>query len=266
MKVFISADIEGTAFTMNWPATNIGGHDYERSRQEMTEEVLAAAEGAHAAGADLVVIKDAHASATNIYAEQMPEYVQLIRGWSREPRKMIEGLDETFDAAFFIGYHSAAGLDGNVLSHTINGSVIHSIRVNGTPASEFMIYSMLASYYGVPSVLLTGDKALCEFGKEFCPDLTTVAVKEDVGGRSQLLSPALVKRRIREAATQALQGNLKQCLIDLPEYFEVEVTYRDHNIAYSRSFYPGASLINPTTVGFASDDWYEVNRFLLFVI
>lgn len=136
-KVFISADIEGTAFAATWDSTHIGGHDYERNRQEMTNEVLAAAEGAHAAGAELVVVKDAHGLGINIYPEQMPEYVQLIRGWTFEPRCMVEGIDESFDAAMYVGYHNAAGQEGNVLSHTIAGGVVQEIRVNGQIASEF---------------------------------------------------------------------------------------------------------------------------------
>lgn len=130
-KVFISADIEGTAFAATWDSTHIGGHDYERNRQEMTNEVLAAAEGAHAAGAELVVVKDAHGPGINIYPEQMPEYVQLIRGWTFEPRCMVEGIDKSFDAAMYVGYHNAAGQEGNVLSHTIAGGAVQEIRVNG---------------------------------------------------------------------------------------------------------------------------------------
>ena len=152
-KVFISADIEGTAFAATWDSTHIGGHDYERNRQEMTNEVLAAAEGAHAAGAELVVVKDAHGPGINIYPEQMPEYVQLIRGWTFEPRCMVEGIDESFDAAMYVGYHNAAGQEGNVLSHTIAGGVVQEIRVNGQIASEFLIYSYMAAYYGVPGTI-----------------------------------------------------------------------------------------------------------------
>ena len=71
--------------------------------------------------------------------EELPEYVQLIRSWSGSPEMMVEGLDSSFDAAFFVGYHNAAGEGGNALSHTINGGVVHRITVNGQPASEFLI-------------------------------------------------------------------------------------------------------------------------------
>ncbi|HBA63008.1 MAG TPA: peptidase [Lachnospiraceae bacterium] len=265
-KVFISADIEGTTFTMNWDETMPGRHDYERSRQQMTNEVIAAAEGAHAAGADLVVIRDAHGPGINIYPEQLPEYTELIRGWGRDPLGMVEGIDNTFDAIFFVGYHNAAGLDGNVLSHTISGSTVQSITVNGEIASEFLIYSYTAAYYGVPSVLLTGDKELCDTGKKNYPGLVTVAVKEGTGGRSKGISPSLACKKIRSAAAEALQQDLNRAKITLPESFHIELTYKDHAKAYTKSFYPGARLLKPNCIGFDTDDWYEVNRFLTFVI
>ena len=146
MKVFISADIEGTAVTATREGCRPGEFEYERSRKEMTAEVVAAAEGARAAGAELVVVKDAHGPGLNILPEELPEYVQLIRSWSGSPEMMVEGLDSSFDAAFFVGYHNAAGEGGNALSHTINGGVVHRITVNGQPASEFLIYSWMAAW------------------------------------------------------------------------------------------------------------------------
>ena len=266
MKVFISADIEGISGVMDREATRPGGHDYERSRAEMTREVVAACEGARAAGADPVVVKDAHGPGINLYPEEMPEYVTLIRGWSFEPRMMIEGLDGSFDAAFFVGYHNAAATEGNALSHTINGGAVQKITVNGRPASEFLIYSWLAAWYGVPSVLLTGDRLLCEASADLHPALKTVAVKDDVGGRSAGMSTPAACAAIRAAAEAALRQDLGAAKITLPDRFRVELTYKDHAKAYSKGFYPGAVQTAPTVLTFDSDDWYEVNRFLLFAI
>ena len=228
MKVFISADIEGTAITATREGCRPGEFEYERSRREMTAEVVAAAEGARAAGADLVVVKDAHGPGLNILPEELPEYVQLIRSWSRSPEMMVEGLDESFDAALFVGYHNAAAEAGNSLSHTINGGVVHRITVNGR--------------------------------------LVTVPVKEDVGGRSQGLSPALAHRLIREGAERALRQDLAAARITLPEHFRVELTYKSHRDAYTKGFYPGAERVDAVTLAYEADDWYEVNRFLLFAI
>lgn len=266
MKVFISADIEGTAITATREGCRPGEFEYEHSRREMTAEVVAAAEGARAAGADLVVVKDAHGPGLNILPEELPEYVQLIRSWSHAPEMMVEGLDESFDAALFVGYHNAAAEEGNSLSHTINGGVVHRITVNGRPGSEFLIYSWMAAWYGVPSVFLAGDRALCEVGKTLHPSLVTVPVKEDVGGRSQGLSPALAHQLIREGAERALRQDLAAARITLPEHFRVELTYKSHRDAYTKGFYPGAERVDAVTLAYEADDWYEVNRFLLFAI
>ena len=266
MKVFISADIEGTAITATREGCRPGEFEYERSRREMTAEVAAAAAGARAAGADLAGVEGGHGPGLNILREELAQYGQLIRSWSHAPEMMVEGLDESFDAALFVGYHNAAAEEGNSLSHTINGGVVHRITVNGRPGSEFLIYSWMAAWYGVPSVFLAGDRALCEAGRTLHPSLVTVPVKEDVGGRSQGLSPALAHRLIREGVERALRQDLAAARITLPEHFRVELTYKSHRDAYTKGFYPGAERVDAVTLAYEADDWYEVNRFLLFAI
>lgn len=179
---------------------------------------------------------------------------------------MVEGIDESFDAAMYVGYHNAAGQEGNVLSHTIAGGAVQEIRVNGQIASEFLIYSYMAAYYGVPSVLLTGDKTLCEQSQPLHPKLLTVAVKDDFGGHNQGLSAKLACKKIREAAEAACKQELSGAKITLPDHFAVQITFKDHCKAVRSSYYPGAQLVNPTTIAFESDDWYEVCRMLMFVI
>lgn len=266
MKVFISVDIEGTVSAVGWDSTAPGGLDYERNRLEMTKEAVAAARGAHAAGADKVVIKDAHGHGNNILPEYMPEYVELIRSYTYAPDVMVEGIDGSFDAAFYVGYHSAAGCEGNNLAHTISHSKVHSIKVNGEIASEFVIYSYMSAYYGVPSVLLTGDRALCETGADYHPSLVTVPVKDDTGGRNKGISGELACRMIEKAAQEALEQDLEKAKITLPEHFDVELCFKDHTLAKSAGYYPGVTRKDAYTVTFQSDDWYDVGRFLIFTI
>lgn len=268
MKVFISVDIEGIAFATDRESIfhDRSGADYERNRLQMTKEAVAAAEGARAAGATEVVIKDAHGHGTNILPEYMPEYVKLIRGWAYDPTLMVEGIDDSFDAALFVGYHNAAGNEGNCLGHTISYSKVHSIKVNGEIASEFLIYSYMAAYYNVPSVLLTGDKELCELSKKYHPSLVTVPVREDLGGRTQGISSTLACKLIKESAENSLKQDLAKAKITLPEKFKVEICYKDHGLACAKSFYPGATRVDPYTIAFESDDWYEINRFFALVL
>ena len=155
MRVFISADIEGTAFTTIWSETEYRDGLYPAAAKEMTAEVRAACEGAIAAGADYILVKDAHGHGINIDPTALPRCVELERGWSGSPMAMVDGVDESFDAAMFIGYHSPAGERGNPLSHTYSKKTTR-VLLNGVPCSEFLLYSFACVSRGVPCVLLFG--------------------------------------------------------------------------------------------------------------
>lgn len=144
MKIFISADIEGVATTTLWPETEKGSEDYRQHAQQMTMEVIAACEAASEAGASEIVVRDAHEDGNNLDIWKLPENVTLIRGWSGHPYSMVYGIDPSFDAAIFIGYHSAASSGGNPLSHTESLNPL-SVKLNGALASEFLLYSYAAA-------------------------------------------------------------------------------------------------------------------------
>ncbi|MBR6584522.1 MAG: M55 family metallopeptidase [Firmicutes bacterium] len=265
MKVYISADIEGIASTATWDDCSKGTAEYEKARQQMTREVLAACEGAFAAGADEILIKDAHGPGTNIDIYQMPENVRLIRRWSQHPYVMAEGIDETFDAAMFIGYHSAAGKDGNFLAHTLSKKPAY-VKINGEYASEFMIYSWAAAYEGVPTVFLSGDKQLCEESADLHPNLVTAAVKEGDYESAICISPAEAVKNIRKGAEAALRQDLRDALIELPPYFEVEIRYKEHADSAKPSFYPGVVRKDSHTIFYETDNYFDVLTLLNFVL
>ena len=130
MKVFISADIEGIATTTVWEECQKDHAEYPASARQMTKEVKAACEGAIAAGADYILIKDAHGTCRNIDPTQLPKCCEIIRGGNGSPITMVEGIDETFDAVMFVGYHSAAGR----LSLSRSEINTPSVRQTHTPA------------------------------------------------------------------------------------------------------------------------------------
>ena len=139
MKVFISADIEGTAVTATREGCRPGEFEYERSRKEMTAEVVAAAEGARAAGAELVVVKDAHGPGLNILPEELPGVCPAHPKLERLTGDDGGRAGQQLRCRLFRGLSQCGGEGGNALSHTINGGVVHRITVNGQPASEFLI-------------------------------------------------------------------------------------------------------------------------------
>ena len=112
LKVFISVDMEGITGVVNWEDVSRSGKDYDYFRRIMTLETNAAIEGALAAGATDIVVRDSHGSARNILPELLNQRVRLLRDWSGGPLSMMEGIDETFDAVIFIGYHAKEALQG----------------------------------------------------------------------------------------------------------------------------------------------------------
>ena len=151
MKLFISADIEGTTGIVLWYETTNGHPRYPYFAEQMTREVAAACEGAAAAGADDILIKDAHDSACNLIPAMLPENIRIFRGWGAEIMSMMAGLEKGYDGVIFTGYHSGAGMDTNPLSHTMNTKNVY-VKLNGGLCPELMINCLTASYVGVPVV------------------------------------------------------------------------------------------------------------------
>lgn len=264
MKIFISADIEGTAGITAWDeATKSNSPEHLEAREQMTKEVVAACEGAVAAGAREILIKDAHGTGRNIIASRLPKECSLIRGWSGHPFCMVEGLDESFNAAMMIGYHSRAGSDANPLSHTFRG-IFAEIILNGKPASEFLVHSYVAAMKNVPVVFVSGDEGLSSDVKSFNEKIRTVAVSRGIGASTCSIHPALAVERIRSSAEVALKQDLSQLKIPLPERFELKIRFKDHMAAYRATFYPGVEKIDAYNVSFSTRDYFEVMRALLF--
>ena len=265
MRVFISADIEGTTFTTLWDETELGHNLYAAAAKQMTAEVKAACEGAIAAGADYILVNDAHDHAVNLDVRELPECVEVIRGWSGSPMGMVDGVDDSFDAAMFIGYHSAAGRCGNPLSHTFTTKTT-SVRLNGMVCSEFLLYSWACALRGVPTVLLSGDKMLTEDSRELHPRLKTVAVKDGFGAMIRCLHPKVACDRIRQAAREALQQDLTGACPALPEHFVLEVSYKEHKNAVLYSAYPGCTLTDDLSLRYETDDYTDLLRCGQFIL
>ena len=265
MKIFISADIEGITTTTVWEETDISHAAYPAHAKQMTEEVLACVQGAKEAGAKEIVIKDAHMTGTNIDPVRMPSGVTLLRNWSGHPYSMAEGVDNTFDAAMFIGYHSGASKTGNPMSHTMSGKLVY-MKINGVIASEFTLYSFACALEGVPTVFLSGDKMLCDDSKGLHPKLVTCPVKDGIGSMTVNYSTEDTLVRIKEQSEKALKQDLSKALVKLPEFFEVEICYKEHMRADNALWFPGVTKKSDNTVKFQSDDYFEILRTIKWIV
>jgi len=265
MKIFISSDMEGTAGIVHWDETEKGKDGYQHFSLQMSKEVAAACEGANAAGAKEIFVKDAHDSARNINPELLPENVKIFREWGRHPFSMMAGLDETFDGVFFTGYHSAARMNTNPLSHTMNSQNMY-VKINGEICSELMMNSLTAAYLGIPVYMVTGDKGLCDWIKTKCPGTYTVPVSEGFGAGSVSIHPAAAVKAIRENAEKALSADKKDCIYPLPKHFNVEICFKKHMNATNAKWYPGCRQTGVYTVEFDADDYMDVLKFIYWVL
>src|SRR6266705_4015484 len=178
MKVFLSSDMEGTAGVVDWEQCIGQGPEAAAGRELLLAEVNAAIEGALAAGATEIVVNDSHANMRNLPPGRLLGGASYISG-SHKPLYMMQGLDDSFDAVFFVSYHGSIGAPAG-LSNTYNPRAIMEARLDGTVTGEAGINALVAAHYGVPVVLVTGDRSACEETEALIPGVHGAIVKESV--------------------------------------------------------------------------------------
>ena len=264
-KLYLSADIEGTCGIADWKETELENPQGAYFRAQMTKEVAAACQAALDSGIEEILVKDAHSTGRNIDPSILPEKVKLLRSWTRDPQVMMAGLDSSFSGTIFTGYHSAAGSDGNPLAHTMNGGNVW-VKINGVPASEFLINSYTSISLGVPVLFLSGDEALCSFAEGLGWGMKTAAVSKGVGNASISIHPAVARRLIAEGVANILAAPPSAVQQYIPRRFEVEIRFKEHYLAYRGSFFPGAQKLGSHEVAYSAATWKDALVFLFFVL
>jgi D-amino peptidase len=255
MKVFISADMEGISGIVSDSQTGTEDKEYDRSRKLMTAEVNAAIDGAVAAGAKEIIVNDSHGSMHNILIEQLNPAAQLITG-SPKPFSMMQGIDTSFNAALFIGYHAQIGTAYSTLDHSYT-SRVYQVSLNGRPMGETGLNAALAGYFKVPVVLVTGDRALTEEATTYLGDIETVAVKESFSrSAAKCLPPSVVHGMIREAAQRALKKGGRPFVIPSP--ITLTVDFASTAYADYAELVPGSKRIGGRRLEFVHDDYLVV--------
>ena len=259
LKVFISVDMEGITGVVNGDDVSRGGKDYDYFRETMTREANAAIEGALAAGATDIVVRDSHGTALNLLPEMLNRNSRLIRDWSEGPMYMMEGIDETYDAAVFVGYHARAGTPNGVLDHTSSGDVT-DVRINGISMPETGYNALMAGAVGVPVVFVAGDQAVCDQAKEILGNVETVAVKQGIGAAALNLHPEVAREQIRAGVERALRnlGDYRPYRLKPP--YTLQLVLKTEQNIYRAALYPGARRTGDWEVTYQSDDVMEIIR------
>jgi D-amino peptidase len=267
LKVYISADMEGITGVVSPDQLGPAGFEYAQSRQWMTAEVLAAIAGAREAGATEFTISDSHGNGESLLIDKLPSDVPItiVRSFPR-PLGMMEGIDSTFAAVIFIGYHAATTSLTGVRAHTMSSALLTRVELNGTPQSEAGINAAIAAEYGVPVVMITGDDAIVSETKQRLGNLEGVVVKRAIGFHSAAtLTPEAGQARIRQQAKTAVlrRGEMKPYAMTKP--VTADVSFKNYRPVELLGYLPNIRRVDAHTVRFAGRDMTEVSKFLEFV-
>jgi D-amino peptidase len=252
VKVFISVDMEGLAGVVGSSDVSRSGADYAHFRKLMADETNAAIRGALIGGATEIVVRDSHGSKTNLLPGDLLPEALLLRGATTGPKNMMEGIDETFDAVVFIGYHARAGTPEAILEHTSSGNVI-DMAINGISMPEAGYNALVAGLYGVPVVFVAGDLAFVEQARELLGPVEAVATKEEINGGALSLSPEAACEKIHDGVANGLRDRGKR------EPYRMEGPYTlVLEVRREREPFPGARRTGEGKFTFTSDSLLKI--------
>ncbi|MDP6048310.1 MAG: M55 family metallopeptidase [Candidatus Bathyarchaeota archaeon] len=256
MKVFISVDMEGISGVVDGSQTGRDKAEYRTGRALMVADVNAAIDGILEVVPEAeIVVSDAHGGMRNIEPEVLNKAAVLVRG-TPKPLTQMAGIDSSFDAVFFVGYHAKKGTKHGVLSHTISGRTIESVTINGMEVGETAINAGIAGHFGVPLVFLAGDQSTAQEAKELDPGIEVAVVKEAIGRTSaRCLHPDIARALIRENATKALKGGVTVKPFVFKTPVEIVVRFTNSRLGDAVEFMPSAERLDGKGFRFIQNDF-----------
>lgn len=264
-KVYISVDMEGVGGVVTNEQLGPAGFEYARARQFMTDEALAAIQGARDAGATEILVSDSHGNGQNLLIDQFPADVTVIRSWPR-PLMMMEGIDSTFVAAVFIGYHSGTSNVRGVRAHTMSSATLTSVTLNGVEVPEGGLNAAIAGHFGVPVVAISGDDAAVSEVSKFTGAVAGAVVKRAISFHSAAtMTPKaaqdLIRARVKAGVEQ--RASAKPYVVRGP--ITLEMSFKHYRAAELLAYLPIVTRVNAHTIRFVGKDIVEVSKFIEFV-
>jgi len=262
LKIKIFSDIEGVAGIVKWEQTGSDSPLYQEGRKLYTEEINAAVRGARAAGATEIVVMDCHGAPgpyrfNSLIADELDPACEFVvqEKWTGYTAFLEEGCD----AALFVGMHARAGTPAGVLNHTVSGTEWRTLTFNGAEVGEIGINAALCGRWRCPVVLVTGDRASCDEGRELLGDgLTTVAVKEGTGRfGARNIAPRRARELIEEGSRKALADLSAVPPYDPGRPCEIRVVFHHTDGVDNQRRKPGVEVVGPREIVSRADDWWS---------
>ena len=259
VKIFISIDMEGIGGIGTSAMTNTGGKDYETGRKLMTNEVNAVVSAIFESGPATILVNDSHGDMQNLLHTQLDPRVEYIQS-NIKPLGMVQGLDPSFDAVIFIGYHAMAGAENGFLAHTGAG-VVKGLWLNGTEVGEGGLNVHFASAIGVPVILASGDKTFSEEIKKLIP-VRTVITKEAIGlSAAKLIHPDVVIKEL-QTQTKAALKDIKKVKPLATDPIELKMKVDNPTRADVAMSIPGMKRIDGYTVSYQARNMEEAYKLI----
>jgi len=256
VKVFISIDLEGITGVCMEAHTTMGTPQYAEACELMRADLDAALEGCLTAGATEIVVCDAHDQGINLRCPGLPPQVRLASG---DPADlgMLHGIDDTFAAAVFIGYHAMAGTRAGVLGHTYTYDVFRVCVGDNLEVGETGMNAGLASRFGVPVVFVSGDAATADEACELLPGVRTAVVKHGTSRTAaRLLPPEVTRPLIRDGVAEALRASDRPAPVDFGG-LPVRMTFVTTRACDFAAFCPATERLDGRTLQIPGGDYLE---------
>jgi D-amino peptidase len=267
LKVYISADMEGITGVASVDQLGPANFEYQQARQWMTGEVLAAIQGAREAGATEFVISDSHGNGESLLIDRFPNDIPItiVRSFPR-PLGMMEGIDSSFAAVIFIGYHASTSSTTGVRAHTMSSALLTRIAINGTSMSEAGVNAAIAAEYGVPVVMITGDDQIVAESKQRFGPIEGVAVKRAIGFHSAAtMTPEAGQALIRQHAKVAVGRRAEMRPYRMARPLSLEVSFKNYRPVELLGYLSNVQRIDSHTVRYAPRDMLDLSKFLEFI-
>ena len=264
-KIFISVDMEGITGVVQPAQLGPDGFEYQRAREWMTAEVNAAIQGARDAGPADIVVCDSHGNGQSVLIDKLPDDVQIVRGFPR-PLEMMQGIDASFAAALFIGYHASEWTADAVRGHTISSARLLGVKLNGMEVSEGIYNAALAGQFGVPIAFISGDRLAVSQLQKVVPSAEGAIVKEPFGYHSaQTVTPARGQALIRDGVKRAMAklGSMPPYRVTMP--IDLEVGFKLTIDAERAAFIPGLTRADAHSVKGTFPDMIQITKLLQVV-
>lgn len=262
LKIYISVDMEGVAGVVTADQLIPTGFEYERFRHFMTNETLAAVRAAKESGATEIVVSDSHGNGENLLIEEFPKDVRIIRSWPRHGG-MMAGLDQSFDAALFVGYHASTTNVRGVRAHTFSSAHLTRVALNGNAVTEGEFNASFAGALGVPVIFASGDDAAVEELKSRLGKIETAETKRSLSFHSaETLTPEASCQRIAAGVKVALNRlhDFQPYVVKTP--VTLEISFKNYMPAEMISYLRAVQRVDSHTIRFIGKDMAEVSDFV----